>query len=117
MKADILPSVANNIQDSKMDNEKGDRMLIGTPARRNRPLAIGFAVVAFLYFAWSMFPRFSFQNCMNHGAQLDSWQNMQSDKPLVPLEAHIMSKCPDAQVGYRFPLGREILTCYRIVSR
>lgn len=27
------------------------------------------------------------------------------DRPLVPLEAHIMSKCPDAKVGYMIVLG------------
>jgi hypothetical protein len=99
MKSDFLPSVTNDIKNSKMENEKGDKMLIGTPARRNRPLAIGFAAIAFCYFVWSMLPRFSFRNCMNHGVRLDSWQSVQSDKALVPLEAHIMSKCPDAQVG------------------
>jgi hypothetical protein len=81
-----------------MDQEKGDNML-GRPTRRARPLALGFITVALLYFAWtpitsviSMLPSptaFGRMPCVStHPA---------STREPVPLEAHIMSKCPDAQ--------------------
>jgi hypothetical protein len=95
-----MPTSTHDVKHPGMDQEKGDRMLI-TPARsrRIRPLVFGFITVAFLYFAWTpitsvllLLPSTSKLGGMPCTSTL-----LSSTKVPVPLEAHIMSKCPDAQ--------------------
>ena len=58
-------------------------------------LAYVFGIVALYYLIWFVKIRGTSPN-----AVLDSGNPSLIDKPLVPLEAHIMSKCPDAKVGF-----------------
>lgn len=85
-----------------MNSEKGRKVMADEPpTRRNRHLAIGFLSVACCYL---LFSSMSFGTLTSWIAQ-ESHANRQSDlwqapitaKALVPLEAHIMSKCPDAR--------------------
>lgn len=87
----------SNTKYPSMDYEKGGSMLV-TPARRTRPLALGFITVALLYFAW--FPIATVLSPLPSTSRL-GWMPCPSTlltgtKAPVPLEAHIMSKCPDA---------------------
>lgn len=69
------------------------------PARRTRPWVLGFLTVALVYLAWtpissvlSLLPspaRFGRMPCTS--------TLLTGTRKPVPLEAHIMSKCPDAQ--------------------
>lgn len=99
MKPNMLPTVASDLKHPIMENEKDETMFIRSPSRRNRPLAIAFGLVAVCYFAWStVFKGYTFHMpCHNQGTTLFSPVQILDDKPLVPLEAHIMSKCPDAK--------------------
>ena len=101
MKPNDLPTFADDIKTPIMDNEKDGEMLIRAPPRRGRPLAIGFAAVAFCYFLWSTLftGHFLPLNCRMK-APGNTWgpqDPLVSTKELVPFEAHIMSKCPDAK--------------------
>ena len=97
MASDSLPSFPYDSKYShNMDNEKSDPVLIRKAARRVRPLTIGFMVVAILYYVWasliptlSLATHYDWRGCMLNGAV--------GERPRVPLEAHIMSKCPDAR--------------------
>jgi hypothetical protein len=92
-----LPTFANDIKTPTMDNEKDGEMLIRSPPRRSRPLAIGFAAIALCYFLWTMFtPHFARLNCWVT-APGSPEHPIISTKNVVPFEAHIMSKCPDAR--------------------
>ncbi|KAI9649828.1 hypothetical protein NHQ30_002410 [Ciborinia camelliae] len=86
-----LPTINTNFE----DNEK---MLTGPPARRARPLAFGALALGLIYFLWTM-NFHQFMGC-GMGAQYTGLQQnavVVSDHKPIPLEAHIMSKCPDAQ--------------------
>jgi hypothetical protein len=98
MKANDLPTFTHNIRSSIMDNEKDGEMLIRVPPRRSRPMTIGFAAVALCYFLWRVLPgaQFLFNGCDMKGLNT-TWYPVVSTKELVPFEAHIMSKCPDAK--------------------
>ncbi|KAH7355050.1 hypothetical protein BKA65DRAFT_381892, partial [Rhexocercosporidium sp. MPI-PUGE-AT-0058] len=86
-----------------MYNEKGDSNMINRPSyRRHRPFAIAFAAVGLCYFLWTTVsnPQIFRHNCHEHiaGAAISSsGVKVLDEKKLVPLEAHIMSKCPDAR--------------------
>jgi hypothetical protein len=83
----------------KSGNKEGDRMFSYRPRpRRIRPFAIGLLTVAFCYYVYTM-DSFSVLSRIGYhtGPQLDLLQDPLSTKELVPLEAHIMSKCPDAR--------------------
>jgi hypothetical protein len=90
-----------------MDNEKTineneyNEMFVRAPCRR-RPLVTAFGVVAICYLTWISFFRSggAFHHlCGGHSnAQLQEHPKVEVTKALVPLEAHIMSKCPDALV-------------------
>lgn len=80
-----------------MSSEKEDIMLI-RPARRARPLVLGFLTVALLYFAWSPLSSFIAAGPLGATFGMPCIATTVADKgALVPLEAHIMSKCPDAR--------------------
>ncbi|KAI9053045.1 hypothetical protein LZ554_003315 [Drepanopeziza brunnea f. sp. 'monogermtubi'] len=85
----------------EMLNEK-NRMFRYRTNRRNRPFAIAFGVVALCYLLWTTVSRPSLFHFCRTAEQSDvasgvSKDNLQDQKALVPLEAHIMSKCPDAR--------------------
>jgi hypothetical protein len=90
-----MPTSTSDFKHPTMDQEKADRMFI-TPPRRSRPLAIGFAVVALLYFSWSSLVPIVPWTARLGGMPCTSTQLTGTKSP-VPLEAHIMSKCPDAR--------------------
>jgi len=98
-----------------MDSEKEGAMLIRPSRSRNRPLVTGFAVVAFCYLLWSATSRFNVFHhfCGKQGATPVTINH--SEHALVPLEAHIMSKCPDAKVDSASNVWISNLTFYRIV--
>jgi hypothetical protein len=92
----LSPAFESGLKHSKVDQEKGDAKLRSTLAGRKRPFVIGLATVALLYFLWTstiagipFAARHGFKSCHSNG-------HAESKTP-VPLEAHIMSKCPDAQ--------------------
>lgn len=70
-------------------------MLI-TPPHRIRPLAAGLAIVALLYLSWSSFAPI-LPGLGGTPSLSPLLTETKATKALVPLEAHIMSKCPDAQ--------------------
>lgn len=90
----------------EMDNEKGEQIVVeahhSPPTRRNRPFAIAILSVALCYLVYTSLrsdPILSRIGC-HRKEQVDSWEApevLSSAKELVPLEAHIMSKCPDAR--------------------
>jgi hypothetical protein len=97
-----LPTAMNDLKQLSMDSEKGEAMLSrpSRPSRsRNRPLVTGFTVVAVCYLLWSATSRFNIFHhlCGKHGVTPVTINH--GERTLVPLEAHIMSKCPDAKVA------------------
>lgn len=96
---DSLPIINPDFDFHVMENEKTEKtMLTGPPARRARPLALGLLTGALLYLLWSTSFHHIFTRC---GMELQSATaadvvSLSDNKP-IPLEAHIMSKCPDAQ--------------------
>lgn len=78
--------------------------LYNRPARRLRPLLILALVLACFYHyakpvaSFGLLPQVDLLASM-HNTPKDNQQVAMTatDKPLVPLEAHIMSKCPDAR--------------------
>jgi hypothetical protein len=85
----------SDLRHPTMDREKGDRMFT-TPPRRSRPLAIGFTIAALLYFSWSSLVPMLPWTARLGGMPCISAERTGTKSP-VPLEAHIMSKCPDAR--------------------
>lgn len=85
------------------DNETGAPT--SRPTSRRRPFALAFAAVALCYFVFTAVTRPElFRHCGGLSRELsispaEVWVQTEDERPLVPLEAHIMSKCPDAQVG------------------
>jgi hypothetical protein len=87
-----------------MDEKR--RLAITRPMRRNRPL-IAVALLAIgLYTFWRVLPGL----VADYGWDADTAAGLrkefndgavQATNALVPLEAHIMSKCPDAKVSRR----------------
>ncbi|ESZ97718.1 hypothetical protein SBOR_1905 [Sclerotinia borealis F-4128] len=98
---DSLLTINTNIGYHSMDNEKTERMFTGPPARRARPLAFGFLTVALLYLLWTMNLHQLLMRCgmepQSTGMKPTVDVISVSDHKPIPLEAHIMSKCPDAQ--------------------
>jgi len=77
--------------------EKAETMKI-VPVRRTKPWAAGFSIVALCYLIWAMLPTSGWlaQDTTKHGVKYAP-DYVAAAKKLVPLEAHIMSKCPDAR--------------------
>jgi hypothetical protein len=85
-------------------------------SRCRRLFAIAFTAVAFLYLCFSIARPFLHTKPLVNRIQptplvLD--QPAETTKSLIPLEAHIMSKCPDAKVKFFFPAM--ISSCQLIV--
>lgn len=80
-------------------------ILIHRRPRRLRSFAIAFTAVAFLYLCFSISRPFLFHPRISHfEPQPAVWdQPAETSNSLVPLEAHIMSKCPDAKVTFHAP--------------
>lgn len=114
IKSQMLPTGINDRKHSTMDSEKGDAMPIRPCRPRNRPLVTGFAVVALCYLLWSATSRY---NVFHHicGIHTVTPVMVNQERALVPLEAHIMSKCPDAKVGSAGKLWTPNLTFHRTV--
>ncbi len=95
-----------DLKHPEMLNEKDEAMFHHRTNRRNRPFAVAFAAVALCYVLWTAVSRPHLFQHFCHGQASGSKSPMsllpqaQDDRPLVPLEAHIMSKCPDARVGF-----------------
>lgn len=90
------------------------------PPRRARTWTAGFAIVAIIYLSWNFifrstekaFPEIHTHWSGRAGGRVDCGRGKERlgqdsvtvdgklamDRELIPLEAHIMSKCPDAQV-------------------
>lgn len=120
MTSPLPSSYLRDIKHPEMRSEKSEDMLINRPSyRRRRPFAIAFASVALCYIIWTTIsssgPGLFRHNC--HDAVMRGVRVMDSvpaegkvvdddDKKLVPLEAHIMSKCPDARVRFTLFTGQ-----------
>lgn len=101
-----------------MDEEKNLAMHTRT-SRRNRVIAVAFAIGLCLFLLFSVHP---FSTSLQRGGSpvpvqdaLDRPSTSGSDgvqitKQLVPLEAHIMSKCPDARVCLAPPCAQALRT-------
>lgn len=79
----------------------------GGAAARNRPFAIALTVAVALYFVFTatrMFDLSSFTTANQRQPCHDgaSAATVQNPGRLVPLEAHVMSKCPDTKVCTEF---------------
>jgi hypothetical protein len=116
MKPQTLPTAMNDLKLSSMDSEKGEAMLVRPCHPRNRPLVTAFGVVALCYLVWSATFRYNVFHhiCGNHKAT--PVMNNQ-ERALVPLEAHIMSKCPDAKVRFVNNMWITNLTFHRTVLK
>jgi hypothetical protein len=102
MEKGTLPTMENEVSSPA---RKQMAMVQERRVPRNRAFAIGFTVVAFLYFCLSVSRPFLFPRMvLPHNASLRK-PCVESSKTLVPLEAHIMSKCPDAKVRWIQPLA------------
>ncbi|KAA8570824.1 hypothetical protein MFRU_011g01180 [Monilinia fructicola] len=95
---DSLSMINTDLENNGMDNEKRtERMLTGPPARKARPIAFGFLAAMLLYCLWTTHFH---ALLMEYGAETRPCMSdlvSVSDHKTIPLEAHIMSKCPDAQ--------------------
>jgi hypothetical protein len=90
-----------------MENEKGDnKMFIRSPTRQpRRPIALAVILTScFFIYLWTVSQPIHIHLCGDHAGSIDSL----TEKHLVPLEAHIMSKCPDAKVRPPASLGCNI---------
>jgi hypothetical protein len=99
MKDETLPIVESDVKNPTMDSEKDNTMKLRSQ-QRSRPFLGAFGIIALFYLLWtSSTPSTLFHHvCGNHKAQsISTSPPTIADKALVPLEAHIMSKCPDAQ--------------------
>ena len=116
MKPQTLPTAMNDRKLSSMDSEKGEAMLVRPCRPRNRPLVTAFGVVALCYLVWSATFRYNVFHhiCGNH--KVTPVMNSQ-ERALVPLEAHIMSKCPDAKVRFVNNMWITNLTFHRTVLK
>ncbi|KFY28876.1 hypothetical protein V491_00255 [Pseudogymnoascus sp. VKM F-3775] len=79
----------------------------GTGSSRNRPFAVALTVAVVLYFAFTMTTRlFDFRGftstaCHHQRSNDASPAVVEKAGNLVPLEAHVMSKCPDTRACLR----------------
>lgn len=76
----------------------------GAGSARNRPFVVALTVAVVLYFAFTVTTRvFDFRGftstACHHQTSNDAAQAVgEKTRKLVPLEAHVMSKCPDTRV-------------------
>jgi hypothetical protein len=99
MEKNILPTTESKIR-SNVVIDRDIVILIHRRPARIKILAIGFTVVAFLYLCFNISRPLLFNARTFYTEQSPSlWEPLvETSNTLVPLEAHIMSKCPDAKV-------------------
>jgi hypothetical protein len=97
MKSDDSPTFANSIKTPVMDVEKDGTMIIRAPPKRVRALPIVVVFALTVYFLSGLYRSGSWRIGCYTQEPAASWQPAVSAKELVPFEAHIMSKCPDAK--------------------
>ncbi|CZS88744.1 uncharacterized protein RCO7_04486 [Rhynchosporium graminicola] len=110
MTSHLPTSYARDSKDPDMySEEKGSTMINRPSARRNRPFVAAFAAVGLCYLLWKTVsdPQvFRFPCHGQTGPQVSMVDSVAAisdnakdlgEKKRVPLEAHIMSKCPDAR--------------------
>jgi hypothetical protein len=105
----------NDRKQPSMDSEKAEAMLTRPSRPRRRPLLTGFAAVVFCFLVWPATTKYNVFHriCGQHSI---TPVTINQERALVPLEAHIMSKCPDAKVGSTRCLEIIKLTSRRIAS-
>jgi len=98
MNSEASPTLADATFARSMDTEKGGEMFPRPPVRRRHPFVIGFVLVALCYLFYSHGGMSVLEklSCHSNKPRVLS-QAPLTAKALVPLEAHIMSKCPDAK--------------------
>ena len=114
-RAQLLTMTMNDNKHSSLDSEKGEAMLTRPSRPRSRPLFTGFALVAIFYLLWTFTPSFNVFHNLCAKQNIAQATISQSKRALVPLEAHIMSKCSDAKVGLTSNTKICHLTFLRIV--
>lgn len=109
----------HQVQDKRLSPQAeidGDVViLVRHGSRRQRSFAIAFTAVAFLYLCFSISrPLLSHHTSPHFDPQTAGWgQPVKAVNTPVPLEAHIISKCPDTKVWSLF--SRLNLQCSRVV--
>jgi hypothetical protein len=92
MEQESLPFVQKHILTAVTGNDKGTTAGLRSQCRREGRCFATFLVILFVYIiSYVLYPFLS----MEEGGGLDADPPTRS---LVPLEAHVMSKCPDARV-------------------
>ncbi|PQE10254.1 gamma interferon inducible lysosomal thiol reductase protein [Rutstroemia sp. NJR-2017a WRK4] len=92
-----LPVFNNDIKHKGMEKEEAEIMLSGPPSRKTRTVAGGFLSLAVLYLVLQFLSN-TFLGAIGRGGSQHNVQDvLMPTNRVVPLEAHIMSKCPDAQ--------------------
>ncbi|QSZ30237.1 hypothetical protein DSL72_004759 [Monilinia vaccinii-corymbosi] len=97
---DSLPTIHTDFKKHYgMDSEKKPERMLTAPAptRRARPIAFGFLAAMLLYCLWTMHFHPLLMRCGMETQAPRTDVVSASDHKTIPLEAHIMSKCPDAQ--------------------
>jgi hypothetical protein len=94
MEYESLPFVQKHIPTVVAGNDKGVTAVLGAQCRRGGRCFTAFLVILFVYIiSYILYPFLPMEGGLDADPQAGS---------LVPLEAHIMSKCPDARVGLTF---------------
>jgi hypothetical protein len=96
-----LPVFNSDIKHKGMEKEEAEIMLSGPPSRKTRTVAGGFLSLAVLYLVLQFLSNTFLGAIGRDGSQHNVQDVVMPTNKVVPLEAHIMSKCPDAQVSCR----------------
>ena len=97
MTAEYLPTFERDTKTPIMDSEKEGEMLIRTPPKKRRTFVPGFLALALCCFLFTTHFTPSSWRLGCHTKTPATAHLAVSTKELVPFEAHIMSKCPDAR--------------------
>lgn len=105
MEKNILPKTESDIRHNVMLDRDIVVLIHRRRLARIKALAIAFTAVASLYLCFNIARPFLFNARTHYIERVPSlWESpVDTSKTLVPLEAHIMSKCPDAKVRIRTP--------------
>lgn len=102
MKSNMLPTYGKDIKETGAGDERGEEEMFARAPGRRRPLATAFGIVAICYLFWTALFRSGgayHHFCGGSKEKLQVPGEAVTQNALVPLEAHIMSKCPDATVS------------------
>ena len=111
MEKDQLLPKQNEAPPSGVSNGPDLVALTNSRSRDRKSFVHAFTAVAFLYICFSISKPFLFSPRIWRPEQLTVLANtpVGASDSLVPLEAHIMSKCPDAKVSFCFlPLATNV---------